>query len=272
MSKIFALASQKGGVGKTTVATNLAGLLARFHAPGRTLLVDCDPQANATATFLGDRVAYGPTPGLHILHGLCEGMGASELIKTAPLLNAGKESKHTLEVLPAHVDAAASDLRLFGSMNRERQLQNCLADVTDRYDFIVIDCPPSLSLITINALAASDYVIIPCEPSKYSVVGMAQLLRTIETVKGGRQPINAELKLWGVVLVRADNTRMTIDTADELAAQFKDKLLPSIPARTVVREAQRSNTDLYGYAGDADNGVMTAFMDIAKRMARDGKK
>ena len=271
MSKIFALASQKGGVGKTTVATNLAGLLARFHAPGRTLLVDCDPQANATATFLGDRVAYGPTPGLHIMHGLCDGMGAAELIQTAPLLDAGKPSKHTLDVLPAHVDAAASDLRLFGLMNRERQLQNCLADVADKYDYVVIDCPPSLSLITINALAASDYVIIPCEPSKYSVVGMAQLLKTIETVRSGRQPINAELKLWGVVLVRADNTRMTLDTTDELTIQFKEKLLPTIPARTVVREAQRSNTDLYGFVGNAENGVMAALLDIAKRMARNAK-
>ncbi len=272
MPKIFALASQKGGVGKTTVSTNLAGLLARFHAPGRTLLVDCDPQANATSTFLGDRIAYGPAPGLHILHGLCEGMGASELIQTAPLLDNGKPSKFTLDVLPAHVDAAAADLRLFGSMNRERQLQNCLADVASKYDYIVIDCPPSLSLITINALAAAQHVIIPCEPSRYSVVGMAQLLKTIESVKGGRQPINAGLTLWGVVLVRADSTRISTDTADELAGQFGEKLLPAIPSRNVVRESQRNNTDLFGYVGNAENGVLNALREIAQRMAGDGKK
>jgi chromosome partitioning protein len=274
VTKIFALASQKGGVGKTTVSTNLAGLIARFHAPGRVLLVDCDPQANATATFLGDRIAYGPMPGMHIAHGLCDGVGASELIQKATLLDNGKASKFTLDVLPSHVDAAASDLRLYGMMNRERQLQNCLEDVMDRYDYIVIDCPPSLSLITINALAAADHVIIPCEPSKYSVVGMAQLLRTVESVKTGRQPINAKLSLFGVTLVRADTTRMTLDTLAELGAQFKDKLLPTIPSRTAVREAQRANTDLYGFTGDdPDNPVLGAFREIAQKMtARHGKK
>ena len=269
MTRIFAIATQKGGVGKTTLATNLSGVLARTHAVGRTLLIDLDPQANATSIFLGESAAYGPEPGLHLYHALCKGIPASQIIRKATLTHRGRETEGTLDVLPAHVFAAAAELELFSAINRERQLQNCLDDVAGKYDVIILDCPPSLGLITINALTAATDVMIPVEPGRFSIIGLAQLLKTIDMLKSGARPINKDLNMFGVVLMKADNTALTTLTMQQLESNFPGKVLPPVPARSAVRDSQQKVTDLIGHLGlgrEAETGALRAFIELADRM------
>ena len=180
--------------------------------------------------------------------------------------------KPWLDVLPAHVFAAAAELELFSALNRERQLQNCLDGIRGKYDFVILDCPPSLGLITINALTAATDVLIPVEPGRFSIVGLAQLLKTIDMLKEGARPVNPDLNLFGVVLMKADNTSLTTLTARQLEENFGDKVLPSVPSRSAVRDSQYKVTDLIGHVGlgrEAESGALNAFI---RDRRQDGKQ
>ena len=238
MTRIFAIATQKGGVGKTTLATNLSGVLARTHAVGRTLLIDLDPQANATSIFLGESAAYRPEPGLHLYHALCKGIPASQIIRKAALTHRGARRPRARWMCCPRTSSPRRPSSSFSRpINRERQLQNCLDDVAGKYDVIILDCPPSLGLITINALTAATDVMIPVEPGHFSIIGLAQLLKTIDMLRSGARPINKDLNMFGVVLMKADNTALTTLTMQQLESNF-----PGQGAAASLRRAARCAT------------------------------
>ena len=274
MTRLIALASQKGGPGKTTLATNMAALLARRHGRGRTLLVDCDPQANATSLFLGPEAAFGPKPGLNIYHVLCSDTRVEGVIQTARLKLRRQLSQYTLDILPSHLSAAVAELELVSKFERERRLKRWLAPVQSRYDYIILDCPPSLGLITINALMAATEVIIPLEPGYFPMVGLGLLRETVEQM---RRQSNPQIRITGYILMKEDHTRMSAETYASLAQTFPNQVLPSVPRRSIVAESQANLTDLLGYDLPDDDAstehlpdITQAFIQVVEEVVRRG--
>ena len=276
MTRIIALASQKGGPGKTTLATNLAALLARHYGKGKTLLVDCDPQANATPIFLGPEAAFGPKPGPNIYNVLCNETRAEGVIRTTKLKLRRQFSAHTLDVLPSHLSAAVAELELVTKFERERRLKRWLAPIQSRYDYIIMDCPPSLGLITVNALMAATEVIIPLEPGYFPLVGLGLLRETIEQI---RRQSNPQIRITGYVLMKEDRTKMSAETYQVLQKNFPNQVLPSVPRRSAVPESQANLTDLLGFELPGDDAsydvlpeVTKAFIRIVEEVVRRGKE
>ena len=276
MTRIIALASQKGGPGKTTLATNLAALLARHYGKGKTLLVDCDPQANATSIFLGPEAAFGPKPGPNIYNVLCNETRAEGVIRTTKLKLRRQFSAHTLDVLPSHLSAAVAELELVTKFERERRLKRWLAPIQSRYDYIIMDCPPSLGLITVNALMAATEVIIPLEPGYFPLVGLGLLRETIEQI---RRQSNPQIRITGYVLMKEDRTKMSAETYQVLQKNFPNQVLPSVPRRSAVPESQANLTDMLGYELPGDDAsydvlpeVTKAFIRIVEEVVRRGKE
>ena len=217
MGKVIALANQKGGVGKTTTAINLAASLASLEK--RVLLVDTDPQANATSGIGIDASQIGKT----IYECLCSGLPATEAIT--------KTVVDGLDLLPSHIDLAGADLELLERSEREYILRSVLAPILDRYDYILIDCPPSLGFLTINALTAADAVLIPIQCEFYALEGVAQLMQTVELVRAGANPA---LRVQGVVMTMYDGrTRIAAQVVEEVRRVFAEALYETLIPRNV---------------------------------------
>ncbi len=215
MSRIYALANQKGGVGKTTTAVNVAACLA--EAGARVLLVDFDPQANAT-TGLGHRPVRGRST-YEVLHGV----PIADIVIPSGIPN--------LDLAPAHPDLAAAAVELPDMEDREQLLASALAEVDDRYPFVLVDCPPALGMLTVNALAAANRLIVPVQCEYYALEGLAQLLETVELV---RARINPHLQLSGLLLTMHDGrTRLSQDVASEVREHFGNKVFDSVIPRSV---------------------------------------
>ena len=215
MSRIYALANQKGGVGKTTTAINVAACIA--EAGARVLLVDFDPQANAT-TGLGLRPPRGRST-----YDLLHGAAMRDIIV--------ETSTPGLALAPAHPDLAAAAVELPDRGDRDRILGAALAEVGDEYPYVLVDCPPSLGMLTINALAAANRLIVPVQCEYYALEGLAQLLETVELI---RARVNPRLSLTGLLLTMHDGrTRLSADVAREVRSHFGPKVFASVIPRSV---------------------------------------
>ncbi|MBE3590955.1 MAG: ParA family protein [Firmicutes bacterium] len=218
MSRIIAIANQKGGVGKTTTTVNLAACLGLLGQ--RVLVIDADPQGNTTS-------------GLGVEKASLERTIYDVLVEDAPLEEVVVPVRSVVNVhlAPATIDLAGAEVELVLAISRETKLKRALAPVAPRYDFVLIDCPPSLGLLTVNALTAAQAVLIPIQCEYYALEGVTQLLKTIEIV---RTNLNPDLQIDGVVLTMFDGrTNLAIQVVEQVKKHFRDRVYGTIIPRNV---------------------------------------
>lgn len=266
MTRIIAIANQKGGVGKTTCSLNIAYGWARFRGPGRALLVDLDPQANATGVALGIPFANGPRrAGVGVMYEvMLEQLRASDVIQQVEVEANDHYAGTLIDILPSHLQLAEAEAQLMGEFHREYKLRTALEEIQDQYEAIFIDCPPSLGVLTMNALLAANEVIIPVEPGVFPLVGIRYLHSTI----GKIQRVNQELRISGVLPTMSDRTVLARETREKLIKSFGDLILPDIPRRVVVGEANAAGMDIFGY--DPGGEMATAFEAVVMEVIARG--
>ncbi len=244
---IFAFCNQKGGVGKTTSAVNIATCLAQ--SGHKILLIDLDPQGNATSGVGEDKNAV-PTTIYPVMLGEQPLEGA---IKTTAVPN--------LSLVPSNAQLAGAEVELISLSEREFQLSKAVGPVRDRFDFIFIDCPPSLGLLTVNALTASTFIFIPLQCEYYALEGLGQLLQTYQLVK---KNLNPNLELAGVLLTMADfRTNLTEQVIKEVRDYFKEKVFSTIIPRS-VRLSEAPSFGKPGVIYDPLSRGSKCYHDVAK--------
>lgn len=254
--EVIAIANQKGGVGKTTTTFNLGVALA--HAGKRVLLVDSDPQGDLT-TYMGIHDPDNIPVTLSTL------MGRS--IKDEDINSKEAILKHDegIDLIPSNLELSSMEVSLVNAMSREFTLRNCLSDIKDKYDYVLIDCMPSLGMITINALACADKVIIPVQSEFLAAKGMSHLMNTVLKV---RKQINPNLKVGGILLTMVDGrTNLSKDIANELRSTYGTvfKLYDNqIPRGVKAAESSRMGESVLSY--DSSSKVAQSYIDFAKEV------
>ena len=251
LPRVISIANQKGGVGKTTTAVNLGAALAEIGY--RVLVVDLDPQGNATT-------------GLGISHRNVEGSIYDVIMNDTPLDDCVEPtSVKNLFVCPATIDLAGAEIELVPAFSRELKLKRALEGARDDYDFTLIDCPPSLGLLTVNGLAASDDVLVPIQCEYYALEGLGQLLRNVALVKSN---LNPELDVRGIVLTMYDaRTRLAVQVEREVREHFGSKVYRTVVPRTVrISEAPSFGEPIIVF--DATSRGAVAYRELAKEVSR----
>ncbi len=253
MGKIVAVANQKGGVGKTTTAINLSASLAMAGVP--VLLVDLDPQANATSGL-----GLSKSGETSIYDVLINERPAKEVAISSNIPN--------LQVLPGNIALAGAEVEMVGLMARERLLKSALDEVVNDYKFIIIDCPPSLGLLTLNALTAANSIVVPIQCEYFALEGLSQLMNTVTQVK---KHLNPQLEIEGVVLTMYDvRTKLSNQVVNEVKKFFKSKVYRSIVPRTIrLGEAPSFGMPVVTYS-PLSSGAR-AYKSLAEEVLKDNK-
>lgn len=255
MGKIISIANQKGGVGKTTTAINLAASLAAIEHP--TLLIDIDPQSNTTSG-LGIEPKSVASSIYEVMVG---GVDAEDAVLETEL--------PFLDLVPSHINLVGAEIEMIDREQRERILHKAIGSFRDKYDFVIIDCPPSLGLLTINALTASDSVIIPVQCEYFALEGLGQLLNTIKIV---RQHLNMDLKIEGVLLTMYDTrTRLSDQVTDEVKKYFDDRVFETIVARN-IRLAEAPSFGKPALLYDSTSKGSKNYLALAREIIQRNKK
>ena len=248
---VISIANQKGGVGKTTTAVNLGAALAELNY--RVLVIDLDPQGNATT-------------GMGISHRNVEGSIYDVIMNDAPIDDCTEPTTvRNLFVVPATIDLAGAEIELVPAFSRELKLRRALGQISGSYDFTLIDCPPSLGLLTVNGLAASDDVIVPIQCEYYALEGLGQLLRNVALVKSN---LNPSLDVRGIVLTMYDaRTKLAEQVEREVRAHFGAKVYRTVVPRTVrISEAPSFGQPVTVF--DSTSRGALAYRELAKEVSR----